>query len=339
MRNRRIYINLFVFGLAFVGMIFWAINQIVSVDAVDKPYKLAAEFPNAVGVLPNAEVTYLGVPAGLVTSVKRDTAGKAVRITMKIQQDRKIPDGSTANIYRKSAIGEQYVDFEPPAGYNGSGGPFYKPGTMIPLDHTTIPLEFSELLRSASALISSIDPNDVTVLLHEAAIGLNGRTDSLRQLTESGDRLSSTLVAKTDALDRLATNSTRLTQIVADHRNSFGQPITDLRELAASLRNAKGDTSVLLDRGSVLLRQVADLVASQKGNLDCDLKILEQVTDATTTDQKIKELAALLDIGPKGFGGVWDSRDVETAGPLPGPWIRVGLINNSNNPAPQYTPP
>ena len=46
MRKRRIYTNLFFFGLAFVGMIFWAINQIVSVDAVDKPYRLAAEFPN-----------------------------------------------------------------------------------------------------------------------------------------------------------------------------------------------------------------------------------------------------------------------------------------------------
>ena len=52
----------------------------------------------------------------------------------------------------------------------------------------------------ASAVIGSIDPNDVTVLLHEAAIGLNGRADSLRQLTESGDRLSSTLAMKTEAL-------------------------------------------------------------------------------------------------------------------------------------------
>src|SRR3954468_17303384 len=146
MRKRRIYINLFFFGLAFVGMVFWAINQIVRVDPVKKPYRLAAEFPNAVGVLPNAEVTYLGVPAGLVTSVKRDPAGKAVRIAMKIQHDKKIPDGSSANIFRKSAIGEQYVDFEPPAGYTGTGGPFYQDGAMIPLDHTSIPLEFSELL-------------------------------------------------------------------------------------------------------------------------------------------------------------------------------------------------
>ena len=337
--KRRIYMNLAVFGLAFVGMVFWAINQIVSVDAVEKPYEVAAEFSNAVGVQPNAEVTYLGVSAGIVNSVSRDPQSKAVRIKMKIKQDSKIPEGSTANVFRKSAIGEPYVDFEPPPGYHGTGGPFIRPGAVIPIDRTTIPLEFSELLRSASAVIGSINPDDVGVLLHEAAIGLNGRTDSLRQLTESGDQLSATLAAKTEALDRLATNSTRLTHVVAEHRDSFGQPITDIHQLAQSLREAKGDTTVLLDRGSVLLRETADLVASQKGNLDCDLKILENLTDATTTPEKQKELAALLDVGPRAFNGVFDSVDTETAGPFPGPWIRVGLLTNTTNPAPQYVPP
>src|SRR4051812_605609 len=117
MTKRRVYINLAVFGLAFFGMIFWAINQIVSVDAVDKPYELTAEFSNAVGVASNAEVTYLGVNAGLVSGVHRDPATKSVRLTMKMKHDSHIPEGSTANVFRKSAIGEPYVDFEPPPTY------------------------------------------------------------------------------------------------------------------------------------------------------------------------------------------------------------------------------
>src|SRR2546423_786901 len=104
------------------------------------------------------------MPAG--TSHRRDRRGRR-------SPKAASPAGSTANIFRKSAIGEQYVDFEPPAGYSGTAGPFYKDGATIPLERTTTPLEFSELLRSASAVIGSIDPNDVTVLLHEAAIGLN----------------------------------------------------------------------------------------------------------------------------------------------------------------------
>src|SRR5207302_1922321 len=123
-------------------------------------------------------------------------------------------------------------------------------------------------LRSASALIQSINPDDAGALVHEAAVGLNGRTDSLRQLTESGDKLASTFAARTDALDRLAKNGTSLTNEVANHREALGQSLTDLRQVADALRNAKGDTTLSLDRGSQLLTQVGDLVAGQKKNLD-----------------------------------------------------------------------
>ena len=332
--SRRVAMNLVIFGLAFVVMVAWAVNQIVSVDAVDHPYTLAAEFPNAVGVLPNAEVTYLGVEAGVVTHVERVPDIHGVRITLKMKDSAKIPDGSTANVYRKSAIGEQYVDFEPPNGYHGAGGPFYQPGTVIPMSRTTIPLEFSELLRSASAVIDSIDPNDVATLLHEAAVGLNGRSDSLRALTEAGDQLSATLVQHSNAIDRLATNGTALNHVLADHRNDLGQSLNDLRQLADTLKNAKGDLSVVLDQGSSLLTQTANLVAGQKGNLDCDLKILEKLTDETSTDLRLRQLAAVLDIGPRAFADVWDTRDVEPDGV----WLRVGLISNGTNPPPQYVP-
>jgi len=334
-KRRRVAINLSVFGAVFILMVYWAVHQIVSVDAVDRPYSIAAEFPNAVGVLKNAEVTYLGVNAGVVTSVKRDPAQKAVRISMKMKHDSKIPLHSSANIFRKSAIGEQYIDFEPPTGYSGTAGPFIQQGDRIPITETTIPLEFSELLRSASGLIDSINPDDAGTLVHEAAVGLNGRTDSLRQLTQAGDQLSTTFAARTPALDRLATNGTSLTHVVAEHRGALGQSLTDLHQVADALRNAKGDTALLLDRGSQLLTQAGDLVASQKKNLDCDLKILEVLTDETSTPRRQQELSALLTIGPTAFNGVWDTRDVEPDGV----WVRVGFVANTNNPAPQFVPP
>ena len=43
-----------------------------------------------------------------------------------------------------------------------------------------------------------------------------------------------------------------------------------------------------------LLGQVADVVANQKGNLDCDLKVLELVLDRTTQQQQLDYLRALL---------------------------------------------
>ena len=172
------------------------------------------------------------------------------------------------------------------------------------MSKTHVPLEFSELLRSAGSLVSSIPPDSVAALLDASATGLEGRVDSLRALAESGDKLTAALATRTSALDRLAANGTALTHVVADHSGSLGQSLTDLRNLADSLRQAKGDTAILLDRGSQLLTQVADVVAHQKGNLDCDLKTLELVTDETTTVARQAGLRALLRVGPVAFSGV-----------------------------------
>ena len=82
--NRRIMMNVAVFALAFVVMIGWAVNQVVSVDQLAQPYPIAAEFTNAFGIVPNAEVTYLGIGFGSVVSIDRVPGG--VKINMQIER-------------------------------------------------------------------------------------------------------------------------------------------------------------------------------------------------------------------------------------------------------------
>jgi phospholipid/cholesterol/gamma-HCH transport system substrate-binding protein len=332
MKNKRVLLNIGVFIVVFFVMIGWAVHSIVSVDQLEKPYDLSADFANAFGVGKNAEVTYRGVPYGAVTSVKHRVGG--VRLRMKVKRTLQVPADSTATVLRKSVVGEPYVDFEPPEGYTG-GGPYLPKNALIPETRTRVPLEFSELLRSASNLISSIPPEDVQTLVHEAAIGLTGRGESLRALTEAGDKLSGTLSAKSDVLDRLLTNQTRLTHVVTEHRASLGRSLTDLEQVSATLRQASANTQVVLDKAAPLVTQAADLVAAQKQNLDCDLKILEIIVDETSQPRRLAELRVLLDMGPKAYSQLLDATDVEPDGR----WIRVGLIANPDNPPKQYDPP
>jgi hypothetical protein len=215
------------------------------------------------------------------------------------------------------------------------------------MSRTTVPLEFSELLRSASRLVSAIPPDAVDTLVHEAAVGVNGRTDSLRGLADSGDKLSQMLVQRTATLDRLATNNTRLTHVFTEHSDSLAQSLSDLRNVSESLKNARGDTTILLQKGSQLLGTAADLVAKHKADLDCDLKTLELVTDVTTTDHNLQGLQTVLSGAPVAFGDLWDASDVD---PIPGypsdpvspvkRWVRVGFkVNPGYNQAPQFVPP
>jgi phospholipid/cholesterol/gamma-HCH transport system substrate-binding protein len=332
--SRRTLINLVYFNAVFALMLFWAFNNIVSWDRIEQPYTITGDFEQAAGVKANAEVTYLGVHYGHVSSVQRRDDG--VRVTMKIDKDRDIPAESVARVFRKSAIGEPYIDFVPPDSYEKGDAEVIEPGDNVPRSRTTVPLEFSELLRSASALISSIDPEAAGGLVHELSLALDGRSDSLRSLTASFDEITSSFVTRTDQLDRLAENSTRLTKVFADHRLSFSRALENLRDVSQTLRDANGDTQVLLDVGPDFLGTTADLVADQKRNLDCLLHDLGTVVRALGQDGPIADLQATIRNGPTGFGYVARSVDQEADGP----WIRVNLIAPPTEPEPPvYIPP
>jgi phospholipid/cholesterol/gamma-HCH transport system substrate-binding protein len=328
--NRRVLINLVFFNVVFGVMLLWAVNNLVTLDAVERPYTIYGDFDQAAGVRSDAEVTYLGVNYGRVSGVERREGG--VRVTMKIQRDKHIPAGSTARIFRKSAIGEPYIDFAPPDPFVEDE--FIEKGDVV--ERTTVPLEFSELLRSASALVSSIDPEQAGSLVHELALALDGRGQDLRDLTTSFDTLSATFAARTDQLDRLAENNTRITRVLADHRLSIGRSLTNLRAVGESLREARGDLSQLLRDGPDFLTSTADLVAAQKQNLDCLLTDLAPILRTASSDARIDDLETLLRDGPRGFGLIFSALDRDPDGP----WIRVHLeLLTPGELAPVYSPP
>lgn len=329
--NRRVLVNLAFFVLVFAVMVWWAINNIVSFDFVERPYRITGEFAATTGVTGGSEVAYLGVHYGTVDGVQAVPGG--VEITMKIDRGKQIPAGSQARIFRKSAVGEPYIDFTPPEGYT-EGGPYLESGDVVPRERTSVPLEFSELLRSASALIGQVDPGRTDTLIHELAVALKGRSDDLRALTTNTDAILSTFAARTELLDRLSANNTRLTSTLADHRASMTESVTNLAELADTLDRSKGDTAVLLDRGTQLLGTVADLVADTKQELDCVLKDLDDVLKVANTDQNLASLKYMLDNAPTGFGYIFAVRDNEPGGL----WVRVNLLVNTENPPAQYVP-
>lgn len=332
--SRRVLVNLVFFNAVFLVMLIWAAQNVITLDALERPYEITGDFASTSGVLPDAEVTYLGVHYGRVSTVERTPDG--VRITMKIDRGKEIPEASIARIFRKSAIGEPYIDFVPSDDYDEGSTPPIEPGDHVPIDRTTVPLEFSELLRSASELIASIEPETVNSLLGELSTALSGRGDALRTITTSMDDLTATFVERTEQLDRLAENNTRLVRVLADHRLSLGASMTDLRALTESLQRADGDIDALLDQGPGFLRTTADLVADQKQNLDCLLSDLDPILRTLAGPDQLDQLDHLLSRGPLAFGYAAAAIDQEADGP----WVRINLVVEvAGETSEQYVPP
>src|SRR3546814_14081255 len=117
-------------------MLFWAVNNIVTLDAIEDPYEITGDFIQTAGVGPNAEVTYIGVNYGRVGAVERTAEG--VSITMKIDTGKLLPAGSVARGFRKSAIGEPYINFVPPYDHEKEH-PAHHHADTAPTTHTTPP--------------------------------------------------------------------------------------------------------------------------------------------------------------------------------------------------------
>lgn len=336
MLRRRLIVNLAIFAGIALLMGFWAIQNLVTVDFIERPYRVTADFENAMGVLPSAEVTYLGTQVGRVDDVERIEGG--VRITMRINREEKIPAGVRANIWRKSALGEQYVDFSNPEDPE-TNGPVLEDGDHIGRERTEIPIEFADMLRAADSLIQSIEPEDLSVITRELAQGLKNRTDDLRTLIIEGDRLAETFASRSETLDRLATNNTRLTAVLADHSESLVSTLEDLRAVAETLADVHTEFEPLVEQGADLFADLVPLVRDHRGTLSCVFDTVDQVIDVTTTDARLQGLETLILDFPVASRQLLEATDIEE-----GPdgslhrWARVDLTDTTDNEAEDFVP-
>src|SRR3546814_9625120 len=156
------------------------------------------------------------------------------------------------------------------------------------MERTSVPLEFSELLRSASRVLGSVEPDATRTLIHELAVALNGRGEELRDLTVDSDALLATFAERADLLDSLSANSTRLTRTVTERRASLSSAVSDLAALAETLRAVEPDTRVLLDRGTELLGATADLDGAVQQDLDCLLSNLHPGIAVPQTTENLR---------------------------------------------------
>src|SRR5688500_12989689 len=111
--GRHTIINLVAIALVSTVLIVYALAQLVAGAILSDSYPLSVQVPNTGGLIPQQEITLSGVPVGLVESFELE--GEHVIVRMAIDENRKIPRDVDVVILRRSAVGEQALDFRPHA--------------------------------------------------------------------------------------------------------------------------------------------------------------------------------------------------------------------------------
>jgi phospholipid/cholesterol/gamma-HCH transport system substrate-binding protein len=271
MKRNMVLAQLAVFGAISVLVIGYAVFGLLKVHITDSPFSVTVELESAGGIFDGAEVAYRGVKVGKVSSVDLHTDG--VTIKLAVDEGTKVPDNSIAHIYDLSAVGEQYVDLEPPAKPSTE---YLHGGSTIPRERTTTPLETATVLYDLERFVDSINPVDVQIIGREGALAFQGTGAELKSILTDTTSIVNQLSTSEDSMLRLLHNSSVLLHGAAAHAGAFDRFATSLKALTATLaaktptidtflRDAEPTTqlvnSLIEDNGSAITTLLANLSA------------------------------------------------------------------------------
>jgi len=256
MRRRLAWAQLAIFTTIAIVITSYTVFSVMGVKVGPGPYKVTLQLESGGGIFPGAEVALRGVQVGRVRSVEVHSDG--VTVTLAIDHGRKIRANSVAHIYDLSAVGEQYVDFEP----GPDTGGYLHDGSVVPARQTTTPLSVPTVLYDLEQFVGSLDPKDISTLTTELAKAFGDSGPELRSILLNGAQLVDQLSASQQQQLHLLGNAHTLLQTAARHTTDMATFAQSLRALAGTLNARTPDLDALLAQSATTTQLVDDIVTS-----------------------------------------------------------------------------
>lgn len=218
-------------------------------------YTLVAEFDDALNLAEGAPVKSGGVPIGRVRTITvRDFVA---RVSMDIEKDQALPQGSTARLRSTTPLGELFVQIDRP---RGAAQGRLAAGAVLRRDATSVAPTIEDTMSAASLLINGGGLGQIETIVEEANNALGGREPQIRSALS---RITTTVRALNDGDDDIGAALTALAKVskVLDEREDVvNAALRDVRPAAKVLRENTDELARLLrgidDLGDVVVRVV-----------------------------------------------------------------------------------
>ena len=293
MSRRALGIQLGSFVAIALLLLIYVLYSVVGISSVGKGIKVSVELPDAAGLFAHANVDYRGQQVGTVSAINLTTAG--VTAELQLEQGTLIPADSPVFIHQLSAVGEQFVDFRPDHG----GPPYLLDGATIHASQVTLPLPIATALVDLEALVSSINPADLHVVVNELATAFHDTGSQLNNLITGASTLVNDLAAAQPQTVDLLNQFGVVLPTLAHAGGDFNTFSTNLALFTDQLVRSDGDIRALLNNGDVVAPVLDQLVKENNASLTTLLGNL--VTTGNILVARVPGLEQLLIVLPR-FG-------------------------------------
>ena len=241
--------------VAIVGTVIAATLVLASMNLGKLPFlnptnSYHADFANADGLIPGADVRVEGISVGKVGAVK--VQGDHVVVDFTVQTGVKLGGSSDASIEVATVLGSLFMQVE-------SAGPGQlRPGDTIPVGHTTVPYTLVQALdafgafsqqtdipalqtslRRLAGTLGAIAPADVKGAMNglsSVAQTLAAKQNEISQILTAADQVTKTLNVNSGELVALLTQGDQFVQLLNQRQQVIGQLLADTASLGIQLR-------------------------------------------------------------------------------------------------------
>ena len=265
--------------LSAVGIVYVAGSFLGITDKLlGRGLHLEATLPTSGGLFNGSEVTYRGLKVGTVSAMDVTRSGLLVHMTLK--DGTKIPLDTKMHVHNLSAVGEQYLDFEPP----DNNPPYAKSGDVIKGDQSSLPTSEEVLLTQMNSLVQSVDRKKLSTVIGEAGTMFHNTANPLQRMVDSGSQLVNTASANSDATIGLLETGRRVLQTQSNHERDIRTFARNLADLTGTLRTSDKDIRTILQGGPPAVREVDALLKGIEPTLPVFLSNLVTTNQVLTAN-------------------------------------------------------
>jgi phospholipid/cholesterol/gamma-HCH transport system substrate-binding protein len=298
-RGVRIRLMAFVV-LSAVGLVYITASYLGLVDKITgRELTVTATLPNSGGLYVGSEVTYRGVKIGKVSKVVPTTHG--IDATLDLEKGTKLPVDSPIAVHNLSAVGEQYLDFDPP----DDQGPYATDGTVFHGDAASLPVDEGDLLVTLNDFVQSVNKKDLRGTVKELGAMFHGTGRDLQRLLDSGSTFIREASRHTKATITLLDSGLKVLRTQSGERENIRSFAGDLDTLTTAIRKSDGNLRTVLHDAPPAARELQALLEDlgpTMPTLLSDLVTVGQVFDANLAgiEQLLVTYPPLIAAGPTG---------------------------------------
>lgn len=259
--------------------------------------RYSVEFTDVEGLTPGNPVTMAGVRVGRVQNIAFADAGagtsKAV-VEIEVQSDQPLATDVTAAVRYGDMLGARYIALsgadgnpvsatgERPSGATNSAGvaDVLPPGSTIPLDRTTPPVDLTAMMNGFRPLFDALEPDQVNSLTRGFVETFSGQGQSVATLlTQIGD-LSGGLAERRPVFEQLVNNMASMLRSVDARSPQLEELLVGLSALTSTVVGNNDQLIALLDGGNTAIADLARAMAASNGAFGQSITDLKSVTDS-----------------------------------------------------------